>query len=84
MSDAMEKIRSQQKRINHLRDRRSALEGELTQLRKQHDDAMAKLKDAHGVASLEEADVMIERLAKSIKEQSDQVDKLLAEAEALL
>ena len=81
--DVVTRLRDQQTRIDALNARRNKLAGEIAQLERQQEEAMAKLREL-GVNSLDEGWEEMKRLEGEIGELSTRIDEVLAKAEAAL
>ena len=83
MTDIIQEIEKQKKRIEAIAQGRGQLAGEITQMQRQYDEDEEKLK-AKGCDSIEAANKEIEQLRKSVIQDKKIMETVLTEAEEIL
>jgi lipoate-protein ligase A len=83
MTDIIQQIEKQKKRIEAITQGRGQLAGEITQLQRQYDEETEKLKEK-GCESIEAANKEIEQLRESVVQDKEIMETVLTEAEEIL
>lgn len=83
MTDIIQEIEKQKKRIEAIAQGRGQVAGEITQMQRQYDEEREKLKE-QGCESIEQANAVIEELRTSVAKESTKMNAALTEAEEVL